>query len=114
VGHLIGRVGHSLKLAATISKAHIAVAGPSTELGTTHKATIHGTSEEVGMALVVMGKQIAQHCMLNSLKPPKLVKQLTPTTSSTTVEERPPLHQQPLSHTSQMSTPSLHLPLSIC
>jgi hypothetical protein len=60
-GHLIGQVGHGLKLAATISKAHIAVAGPSTEPGAMHKATIHGTSEEVGMALVVMGKRIAQH-----------------------------------------------------
>jgi hypothetical protein len=64
-GHLIGQIGHSLKLAATISKAHIAVSGPSTEPGAAHKATIHGTSEEVGMALVVMGKRIAQQRVLN-------------------------------------------------
>jgi cell division ATPase FtsA len=56
VGHLIGRVGCSLKLAATISKAHIAVAGLSTEPGAARKAMIHGTTKEVGMALVVMGK----------------------------------------------------------
>jgi hypothetical protein len=64
-GHLIGQVGHGLKLAATISKAHIAVSEPSTEPGATRKATIHGTSEEVGMALVVMGKRIAQQRILN-------------------------------------------------
>jgi hypothetical protein len=63
--HLIGQVSHGLKLVATISKAYIAVMGPSTELGTTHKVTIHGTSEEVGMALVVMGKRIAQQRILN-------------------------------------------------
>jgi hypothetical protein len=55
---LVGQVGRGLKLATTISKAHITVSGPSTELGATRKATIHGTSEEVGMALVVMGKWI--------------------------------------------------------
>jgi hypothetical protein len=74
-------------LAATISKAHIVVAGPSTEPGAAHKATIHGTNEEVGMALVVMGKRIAQHRMPNPWNPQKPVKRLTPTTSSTTVEE---------------------------
>jgi hypothetical protein len=52
---------------------------------------IHGTSEEVGMALVVMGKRIAQQRMPNLWKPPKPVKQLTPTTSSMAVEEQPPL-----------------------
>jgi hypothetical protein len=65
------------------------------------------------MALVVMGKRIAQHRMPNPRKPRKLVKQPTPTTWSTAAEEQPPLHKQPLSHTSQMSTPSLHLPLAI-
>jgi hypothetical protein len=73
-GHLIGQVGCGLKLAATISKARIAVSGPSTESDTTHKATIHGTSEEIGMALVIMGKQIAQQWVPNprrALKPPK-------------------------------------------
>jgi hypothetical protein len=74
-------------LAATILKAHIVVVGPSIELGTTHKATIHSTSEEVGMALVVMGKQIAQHHVPNPPKPPKLVKRPTSTTSLMAVEE---------------------------
>jgi hypothetical protein len=97
-GHLIGQAGRGLKLAATISKARIAVSGPSTKLGTARKAMIHGTSEEVGMALVVMGKRIAQHHMPNPRKPWKLVKRLIPTTSSTATE---------------MSTPSLHLPLAI-
>jgi hypothetical protein len=60
VGHLVGQIGRSLKLATTILKAHIAVSGPSTEPGAARKATMHGTSEEVGMALVVMGKRIAQ------------------------------------------------------
>jgi hypothetical protein len=69
--HLIGQVGHGLKLAATISKAHIAVSGPSTEPGATRKATIHGTSEEVGMVLVVMGKRIAQQCVPNPRRKPK-------------------------------------------
>jgi hypothetical protein len=55
-GHLIGQAGCGLKLAATIWKARIAVSGPLTEPGATCKATIHSTSEEVGMALVVMGK----------------------------------------------------------
>jgi hypothetical protein len=59
IGHLIGQVGRGLKLATTISKAHIAVSGPLNESGAARKATIHGTSEEVGMALVVMGKRIA-------------------------------------------------------
>jgi hypothetical protein len=85
VGHLIGRVGRGLKLAATISKAHITVAGPSTEPGTARKATIHGTSEEVRMALVVMGKRIAQQHVPNPRRKPK-PKRPTPTTSSTTAE----------------------------
>jgi hypothetical protein len=42
------------------------------------------------MALVVMGKRIAQHRVLNPRKPQKPVKRPTPTTSSTTAEERPP------------------------
>jgi hypothetical protein len=58
IGHLIGQVSSSLKLATTILKACIAVSGLLTELGTMCKAMIHGTSKEVGMALVVMGKQI--------------------------------------------------------
>jgi hypothetical protein len=113
VGYLIGRVGRGLKLATTISKAHITVSGLLTKPGAMCKATIHDTSEEVGMALVVMGKQIAQQHMLNPWKPPKPVKQLTPTTLLTAAEEQPPLPQQPIDHTSQMSTPSLHLPLAI-
>jgi hypothetical protein len=48
--------GHSLKLAKNVYKACIMVLGPLTESGATHKAMIHGTSKEVGMALVVMGK----------------------------------------------------------
>jgi hypothetical protein len=39
-----------------------------------HKAMIHSTSEEVGMALVVMGKWIAQQCVPNPWRPPKPVK----------------------------------------
>jgi hypothetical protein len=73
-GHLIGQAGCGLKLVDTISKARIAVSGPSAEPGTVRKATIHSTSEEVGMALVVMGKRIAQHCVLNPWKPQRLVK----------------------------------------
>jgi hypothetical protein len=65
VGHLISKVGHGLRLVATISKAHIVVLGLSGESGTAHKATIHGTSEEVGVALVVMGKWITQQHILN-------------------------------------------------
>jgi cell division ATPase FtsA len=59
VSHLVSQVGCSLKLVTTISKAHIAVLGLSTESGAMCKATIRSTSEEVGMALVVMGKRIA-------------------------------------------------------
>jgi hypothetical protein len=55
-GHLIDQVSRSLKLATDISKACIAVLRPSTEPGTARKVMIHSTSEEVGMALVVMGK----------------------------------------------------------
>jgi hypothetical protein len=66
-------------------KACIAVSGPSTEPGAAHKATIHGTSEEVGMALVVMGKRIAQQHVPNPRRKPK-PKKLTPTTSLTTAE----------------------------
>jgi hypothetical protein len=72
-------------LAATISKAHIAVVGPSTELGATRKVTIHGTSEEVGMALVVMGKRITQQHIPNLRRKPK-PKKPTPTTSLMTAE----------------------------
>jgi hypothetical protein len=74
VSHLVSQVGRGLKLATDISKACIVVSGPSTEPGAMHKATIHGTSEEVGMALVVMGKQIAQQWVPNprrALKPAK-------------------------------------------
>jgi hypothetical protein len=46
ISHLIRQVGHGLKLATTISKAHIVVSGPLTKLGATCKVTIHGTSEE--------------------------------------------------------------------
>jgi hypothetical protein len=60
ISHLIGQVGQDLKLAITISKACVSISGPSAESNTTHKATIHGTSEEIGMTLVVMGKWIAQ------------------------------------------------------
>jgi hypothetical protein len=98
VGHLIGQAGRGLKLAATISKARIVVSGPLTEPGAVCKATIHGTSEEVGMALVVRGKQITQQRVLNPRRKPK-PKKLTPTTSSTTMEGRP--------------TPSLHPPPAI-
>jgi hypothetical protein len=70
-GYLIGQVGRGLKLAATISKARIAVPGLSTESGATRKATIHGTSEEMGMALVVMGKRIAQQRVPNPQRAPK-------------------------------------------
>jgi hypothetical protein len=84
VGHLIGRVGRGLKLATDISKAHIAVSGPSTEPGAARKATIHGTSEEVGMALVVMGKRIAQQRVPNPRRAPKPAKRPAPTTKSTT------------------------------
>jgi hypothetical protein len=76
--HLISQVGRSLELAATILKARITVLGPSTELGAAHKATIHGTSEEVGVALVVMGKRIAQQHVPNPRKPQKPVKRPTP------------------------------------
>jgi hypothetical protein len=82
-GHLIGQAGCRLKLAATISKARIAVSGPSTELGAARKVTIHSTSEEVGMALVVMGKRIAQQHVPNLWRKPK-PKKPTPTTSTTT------------------------------
>jgi hypothetical protein len=74
MGHLIGRVGHGLKLATNISKARIVVLGPLTEPGATRKATIHGTNKEVGMALVVMGKRITQQRVPNPQKPPKPVK----------------------------------------
>jgi hypothetical protein len=73
-GHLICQVSHGLKLVATISKARIAVSRPSTESGAARKATIHGTSEEIGMALVIMGRRIAQQRVPNpqrALKPPK-------------------------------------------
>jgi hypothetical protein len=59
VGHLIGQVGRGLKLATTILKARIVVSGLPNESGATCKATIHGTSKEVRMALVIMGKRIA-------------------------------------------------------
>jgi hypothetical protein len=65
-------------LATTISKACIAVSGLPNESGAARKATIHGTSEEVGMALVVMGKRIAQQEVPNLRRPPKLVKQPIP------------------------------------
>jgi hypothetical protein len=65
-------------------KACIAVLGPSTESGATCKATIHGTSEEIGMALVIMGKQIAQQQVPNPQRALKLAKRPTPTTKSTT------------------------------
>jgi hypothetical protein len=96
VGHLVGQVGRGLKLAATISKARIAVSGPSAEPGATRKATIHGTSEEVGMALVVMGKRITQQRVPNPRSKPK-PKKPTPITSSTAAEGRPPpaLHASP-------------------
>jgi hypothetical protein len=68
---LVGQIGRGLKLATTISKARIAVSGPSTEPGAARKATIHGTSEEVGMALVVMGKRIAQQHVPNLRRKPK-------------------------------------------
>jgi hypothetical protein len=70
VGHLIGRVGRGLKLATDISKAHIAVLGPSTEPGAARKATIHRTNEEVGRALVVMGKRITQQRVPNPWRAP--------------------------------------------
>jgi hypothetical protein len=73
-GHLISQVGRGLKLAATISKARMAVSGPSTESDATRKATIHGTSEEIGMALVVMGKWIAQQQVPNPWRAPKPAK----------------------------------------
>jgi hypothetical protein len=47
------------------------VSGPSTKSGAARKATIHGTSEEVGMALVVMGKWIAQQHIPNPRRKPK-------------------------------------------
>jgi cell division ATPase FtsA len=62
---VIGQIGLGLKLATTISKAHIAVSGLSTELCAMHEVTIHSTSEEVGMALVVMGKWITQQHIPN-------------------------------------------------
>jgi hypothetical protein len=61
-------------LATTILKAHIVIAGLLNDAGATRKATIHGTSEEVGMALVIMGKQIAQQHIPNPQQPPKPVK----------------------------------------
>jgi hypothetical protein len=73
-GHLIGQVSRSLELATDISKAHIAVLGPSTKPGATRKATIHGTSEEVGRVLVVMGKRIAQQWVPNPRRAPKPAK----------------------------------------
>jgi hypothetical protein len=85
---LVGQVGRGLKLAATISKARIAVLGPSTEPGAARKATIHGSSEEVGMALMVMGKRIAQQHVPNPQRKPK-PKRPTPTTSSMAAEGRP-------------------------
>jgi hypothetical protein len=77
-GHLIGQVGRGLKLATDISKARIAVSGPSTELGAARKVTIHGTSEEVGRALVVIGRRIAQQRVPNPRRAPKPAKRLTP------------------------------------
>jgi hypothetical protein len=74
VGHLIGQVSCGLKLVATISKAHIAVLGPLTESGAACKATIHSTSKEIGMALVVMGKQITQQQVPNPRSALKLAK----------------------------------------
>jgi hypothetical protein len=53
-GHLIGQGGRGLKLATDIFKACIAILGLSTELGTAHKATIHGTSEEVGVRATLL------------------------------------------------------------
>jgi predicted permease len=52
-------------LLANILKVHIAVLGPLTEPGATHKTMIYSTSKEVGMALVVMGKRIAQQHVPN-------------------------------------------------
>jgi hypothetical protein len=65
-------------LATTILKAHIVIAGPLNEAGATCKATIHGTSEEVRIALVVIGKRIAQQHIPNPRRPPKPVEKPTP------------------------------------
>jgi hypothetical protein len=77
-GHLISQVGRGLKLATNISKARIAVSGLLTEPGAAHKATIHGTREEVGRALVVMGKRIAQQWVTNPWRALKPAERLTP------------------------------------
>jgi hypothetical protein len=84
ISHLVGQAGCGLKLAATISKACITVSGPSTELGAACKAMIHGTSEEIGMMLVIMGKRIAQQRVPNPQRTPKPAKRPMPTTKSTT------------------------------
>jgi hypothetical protein len=92
----------------TILKARIAVLRLSTELGAACKAMIHGTSKEIGMTLVVMGKRITQQQVPNPWRALKLAKRATPTTKSTTAPVRghPSISLPPLSSTT--------LPLFIC
>jgi hypothetical protein len=80
---IVSQVSCDLKLATTILKTYIVVSGLLTKSGTMHKVTIHSTSKEVGMALVVIGKHIAQQQVPNLWRPLKQVRQPTPNTLMT-------------------------------
>ena len=71
VGHLIGRDGRGLKLTTDISAAYITVAKAPKGSTAPRLVSIRGTSEEIGKAVVVIGKRIAQHRVPNPRKKPK-------------------------------------------
>ena len=64
-GHIIGRDGHGLRLATEFSGARISVAKSTPESSSPRIATIHGTSEQIGKALVALGKRIGQQRVPN-------------------------------------------------
>lgn len=64
-GHIIGRDGHGLRLATEISGALLSIAKSTIGSRDPRIATIRGTNEQIGKALVVMGKRIAQERVPN-------------------------------------------------
>ena len=68
VGHMVGRGGRGLKQVADISSAHISVHSQEINSHWEHLVSIQGTDKQLGDALVVLGKQIAQKCVTVSKK----------------------------------------------
>jgi len=64
VGHVVGRGGHGLKQVTDILSAHVSVHSQEIDGHWECLVSIRGTNKQLSDALIVLGKRIAQKCVI--------------------------------------------------